>query len=450
MRSIRVRLFLVLSLLFSSVIGFNLASYICFLDLKGQRNQMSLGHQMTLELKGLPSSLNLQPEVLIKLKTLAQHLKPQIRQAAALQMVEHIEKKQRHTFQRHFRAFAQNEAEFQRFTLNQMDHLEQKILFFSGLSGVTFLLGFAFLHLFLKSQVISPIQKLSGRMMDFLHNRFTYQFDSPKNDEIGDLHATFNSLAQRVISHTDELHSLDQAKSDFLSIASHELRTPLTSIKGSLSLLRGGLAGELNEVSTELLGIAEEESDRLIRLINDLLDLAKIEAGKLPLNTEWVFAQELIETTLKGLKGLAQSAHVELVYELDSPHLQVSVDQDRIQQVLTNLVSNAIKFSPTGDSVIVRAKINEKDQIVFEVKDHGKGIDPQDQQLIFQKFRQATGPKNPLVKGTGLGLSIARALVEEHEGEIGLKSTPGEGSTFFFTLSKWRYFDSDRMEKAAS
>src|SRR5690606_3882042 len=108
------------------------------------------------------------------------------------------------------------EAEFQRYSLGQMDYLEKRILFLSGLSGVIFLIGFMLLQSFLKHVVIGPIRELSLRMMDFLHNRFTYKFDSPKNNEIGDLHSTFNSLAQRVITHTDELTSLDQAKSDFL------------------------------------------------------------------------------------------------------------------------------------------------------------------------------------------------------------------------------------------
>lgn len=449
MRSIRVRLFLILSFIFAAVVGLNLLSYMNFLQLRGKREQLSLGHQIALDLKSLPSNLRVSDKELQSLKNQIAKLKPFPRQAATEKIIEKIEKRQRYQFRKHRDTYMMNEAEFQRFTLGQMDYLERKILFLSGLSGIVLLIGFAFIHGFLKHVVIHPIQNLSSRMMDFLHNRFTYKFDSPKNNEIGDLHSTFNSLAQRVISHTDELMSLDQAKSDFLSIASHELRTPLTSIKGSLSLLRGGLAGDLNDVSAELLGIAEAESDRLIRLINDLLDLAKIEAGKLPLETNWVCVEELIQTTMNGLKGLAQSADVQMVSEVDSPHLQVLIDRDRIQQVLTNLMSNAIKFSPKGESVIARVRLNEMDRVVFEVRDHGKGIDPQDQQLIFQKFRQATSASNPLVKGTGLGLAIARALVEEHEGEIGLKSKPGEGSTFYFTLSKWRFFDASKTAEAS-
>ena len=449
MRSIRARLFLILSLLFSLVVGLNLSSYLTFLDLRNKREQIHLGHEVSALFRGVPKSLSVSQEDLAELSKKVSRLKPLPRKQAAEKTIEQITLKHSGAFAQHRETFYANEDEFDRFNLTRMDYLEKKILFLSGLSGLIFLLGFIFLHSFIKYVVINPVQDLSHRMMEFLHNRFTYRFDSPKNDEIGDLHSTFNSLAQRVINHTEELTSLDQAKSDFLSIASHELRTPLTSIKGSLSLLGGGLGGELNEVTTELLGIAEAESDRLIRLINDLLDLAKIEAGKLPLETKWVNVDELVQTTFNSLMGLSQSANVELVSEIESAHLQVLIDRDRIQQVLTNLMSNAIKFSPNGETVIVKAKTDQKDRLVFEVRDHGKGIDPQDQQVIFQKFRQATGPNNPLVKGTGLGLAIARALVEEHEGEIGLRSKPGEGSTFFFTLSKWRLFDASRNAEAS-
>ena len=125
-------------------------------------------------------------------------------------------------------------------------------------------------------------------MMDFLVDRYSFQFSQPEANELGDLQRTFNSLAQRVINTMDELKRLDQAKSEFLSIASHELRTPMTSIKGSLSLLGTGMIGTVDPACMKLIKVAEIETDRLIRLINDLLDLAKIEAGKLPLASNWL------------------------------------------------------------------------------------------------------------------------------------------------------------------
>lgn len=212
--------------------------------------------------------------------------------------------------------------------------------------------------------------------------------------------------------------------------------------------MRSGVVGKMNEMAENLLTIAENETDRLIRLINDLLDLAKIEAQKLSLSQDWASFNDLVKVSLESLQGLAQQAGVNLRAEA-LPPFEAYMDRDRIQQVLTNLLSNAVKFSPKGSTVIVTAEVNEKQEITIEVRDQGRGIAPEDQDAIFQKFRQATNSKNPLVKGTGLGLAIARALVEQHGGEIGLRSVVGEGSTFYFTLPEWRFTGQKQTEIAA-
>jgi signal transduction histidine kinase len=213
--------------------------------------------------------------------------------------------------------------------------------------------------------------------------------------------------------------------------------------------MRSGVVGKMNEMSDNLLTIAENETDRLIRLINDILDLAKIEARKLPLSQDWNSLNDVVNHCLKSLQGLAQQAGVKLVAE-PMASLEVYMDDDRIQQVLTNLVSNAIKFSPKGGTVTIRVLSGQDSQMVVEVVDQGRGIDPQDQEAIFQKFRQATNANNPLVKGTGLGLAIARALVEQHGGDIQVRSQVGKGSTFYFTLPEWRYSQQLHKEAAAA
>ncbi len=295
--------------------------------------------------------------------------------------------------------------------------------------------------------IFKGLNRLSRRMLDFLVDRYSFQFSQPDQTELGDLQRTFNSLAQRVINTTDELKRLDSAKSEFLSIASHELRTPMTSIKGSLSLLASGVVGQLDLGSLRLIKIAEGETDRLIRLINDLLDLAKIESGGLPLHLNWIQWDEFCERTLDGIAGLAHKADVRL--ELVSlPLVEVNIDRDRIQQVLTNLVSNAIKFSPKGGAVRVTLSRAKTGEIVVSVSDTGPGIKAEDREMIFEKFRQGTSAANPLVKGTGLGLAIAKALVAEHGGSIGVDSTVGVGSTFWFSLPKWR--EKELATKAAA
>ncbi len=333
--------------------------------------------------------------------------------------------------------FQKVEQEFRRFALKKIEYLHQKTIFYSSLCGLMMILSIVVSWLYLHLTLFSPIRLLSRRMNDFLTHKYSYRFSQPKKNEVGTLHATFHIMAQRVLHTMDELKNLDHAKSEFLNIASHELRTPLTSIKGSLSLLHSGILGSLNEASQQLVTIAQTETDRLIRLINDFLDLAKIEAGQLPIQKKYENVIEFLNSNALSLQGFAQAADVEL--EVLAQPLEVLIDKDRIQQVLTNLVSNAIKFSPAKSKIQIVCLINEHNLVQIEVKDQGKGIAPEDQELIFQKFRQATNSSQPLVKGTGLGLAIAKALVDEHKGQIGVRSTVGQGSSFYFTLPEWRH-----------
>jgi signal transduction histidine kinase len=307
--------------------------------------------------------------------------------------------------------------------------------------------GLLLLLLTIKSRVFRSLDRLSRRMKDFLVDRYSFQFSTPERNELGDLQRTFNSLAQRVINHMDELKQLDRAKSEFLSIASHELRTPMTSIKGSLSLLGSGVIGSIDPSCMRLIKIAESETDRLIRLINDLLDLAKIEAGKLPLACAWRSWEELAAKSAEGLTGFAHSARIKIVID-PTPGLEAFVDRDRIHQILTNLISNSIKFSPSGSVVRLSAHVEPSGVLLVSVSDQGPGISEEDQGLIFQKFRQGSNSDRPVVKGTGLGLAIAKALVEEHGGQIGVKSSLGKGATFWFTLPKWR--DDEMVSEAVS
>lgn len=376
-------------------------------------------------------------------------LTPQARVDVISQMLEALSQRKVDFFYDRVKAIRWVEKEYRQKAHQQVSYYERRAVYFAAVSILIVAFGLIMVFIFVNSKVVRPVQNLSKRMLDFLNDRYTYQFTTPSFDEIGHLHATFNSLAQRVLHNMAELQRLDQAKSDFLSIASHELRTPLTSIKGSLSLLKSGVMGEMNAPSQDLLKIAESETDRLIRLINDLLDLAKIEAKNLPLHKDWVNLQEILKTTVDSLQGFAQQSRVGLVI-IEGPSLEIFADSDRIQQVLTNLLSNAIKFSPKDGEVYLQVQFNEAQDLVLSVKDQGKGIDPQDQELIFQKFTQATSVKNPLVKGTGLGLAIAKAIVEEHDGEIFVRSSVGQGSTFAFTLPQWRFSQAKEKEKAAA
>jgi signal transduction histidine kinase len=229
---------------------------------------------------------------------------------------------------------------------------------------------------------------------------------------------------------------LDRVKSEFVSTVSHELRTPLTAIRGSLGLLEGGGVTNLPPKALNLLRIARNNCDRLVRLLNDMLDLDKIEAGKLTLRAVPLEPAEVVGAALDELRPMADQRAIALVEDL-SPVPSVNGDRDRLIQVLTNLVSNAIKFSPAGATVTI--SISTADQGVrFAVHNPGPGIAPHDLPRLFGRFQQLDGSDRRRHGGTGLGLAIAKAIVEQHDGTIGVESDPTSGTTFWFAL---RYRD---------
>jgi PAS domain S-box-containing protein len=225
---------------------------------------------------------------------------------------------------------------------------------------------------------------------------------------------------------------LDRVKSEFVSTASHELRTPLTAIRGSLGLLEGGGVTNLPPAALNLLRIARNNCDRLVRLLNDMLDLDKIEAGKLALRVVSLDAAELVGATLDELRPMAEQRAISLVEDV-SLVPTVNGDRDRLIQVLTNLVSNAIKFSPAAAKITV--SVSAVDQGVrFAVHNPGPGIAAHDLPRLFGRFQQLDGSDRRRHGGTGLGLAIAKAIVEQHGGAIGVESAPRVGTTFWFSL----------------
>jgi PAS domain S-box-containing protein len=226
---------------------------------------------------------------------------------------------------------------------------------------------------------------------------------------------------------------IDRMKTEFVSTVSHELRTPLSSIKGSLHLLLSDPGLQLDDTQRRLIDISVKNTDRLIRLINNILDVSKIEAGRMTLELGSFRPAEFITMAVEGIRGFADSRGVGLVQEVpdDLPALQV--DFDRMVQVVTNLLSNAIKFSPVGGRVTVAAR-DLGGEVEIRVIDQGRGIAPQDMGRLFHKFQQLDGSTVREVGGTGLGLAICRGIVEEHGGRIGVESQLGAGATFIVTL----------------
>jgi CheY-like chemotaxis protein/anti-sigma regulatory factor (Ser/Thr protein kinase) len=231
-----------------------------------------------------------------------------------------------------------------------------------------------------------------------------------------------------------ELKRIDRMKSEFVSTVSHELRTPLTSIRGSLGLIAGGVAGELPPMAKNLVGIATSNCERLIRLINDILDSEKIESGKMRFEMQQVELQALLAQALSANEGFAGQHNVKLALEAPADVVRVHVDSDRLTQVVTNLLSNAVKFSPPESCVRVRVLGAGSGRIRVEVADSGPGIPEEFRKRIFQKFSQADTSDTRQKGGTGLGLNISRAIVERMGGNMGFTTQTGVGTVFFFDL----------------
>ncbi|MGH7318227.1 MAG: HAMP domain-containing sensor histidine kinase, partial [Candidatus Rokuibacteriota bacterium] len=222
-------------------------------------------------------------------------------------------------------------------------------------------------------------------------------------------------------------------KSEFVSMVSHELRTPLTSIQGYVSLLRDGQESQPPADRRECLAIVQGNADRLLALIDDLLDIARIEAGKIELHRARLDLRPVIHAVAGALRPLLEAKGQRLTLDLDAALPAVWGDGDRVTQILTNLVSNAQKYTPDAGRITVTARA-EDGFVRVDVRDTGPGLSPEEQARLFTPFYRVQRPATPTVGGTGLGLSITRSLVELHGGAITVASTLGEGATFSFTL----------------
>ncbi|SFB79485.1 PAS domain S-box-containing protein [Marinospirillum celere] len=230
-----------------------------------------------------------------------------------------------------------------------------------------------------------------------------------------------------------EQKQIDKLKSEFISTVSHELRTPLTSISGALGLIVGGTFGDLPEKAKNLITTAYRNSQRLSYLINDLLDIEKIAAGKLHFDMKVQFLMPLIEQALESHRNYGSDRGITLRVAGNTPETLVRVDSQRLMQVLANLISNAIKFSPDFEEVTLDIE-SDSDKVTVSVIDKGPGIADSFRDKIFQRFAQADASDTRAKEGTGLGLSISRELIEKMGGRIDFESTEGKGSRFFFEL----------------
>ncbi|MBD2517008.1 PAS domain S-box protein [Nostoc sp. FACHB-973] len=248
----------------------------------------------------------------------------------------------------------------------------------------------------------------------------------PIKNEVGEM-VRIAGIAEDIT----EQQQIEQMKSEFIGIVSHELRTPLTAIRAAMGLLQTGIYDKKPDKFKRMIEIAAIDSDRLVRLVNDILNLERLESGRAVLEKTTCEAADLIEQAVAGLQAIAKQQNI--TFNIHPTNAQIWADADGIIQTLTNLLGNALKFSPTNSTITLNVQ-QQADCVLFQIIDRGRGIPADKLEAIFGRFQQVDGSDSRTKGGTGLGLAICRSIIEQHGGQIWAQSTVGVGSTFCFTL----------------
>jgi len=298
-----------------------------------------------------------------------------------------------------------------------------------GAISVALALG---LGLILAWSLVGPIQRTEARLAEISAGDFSGRVDVPNRDELGALGSNVNRMNDELRRLYSELETASRHKSEFLASMSHELRTPLNAIIGFSQVLRQRLYGEINDKQAEYLDDILSSGNHLLSLINDVLDLSKVEAGQVELELATFSLRETLERGVVTVRERATSVGVHVSLDLAPDVDLVYGDERRVRQVVFNLLSNAVKFTPEGGSVVV-ASARVAGEVQVSVTDTGQGIAPEDHDRIFAEFQQ-TDVGLSQREGTGLGLALSKRLVELHGGRIWVESELGHGSRFVFTL----------------
>ena len=256
----------------------------------------------------------------------------------------------------------------------------------------------------------------------------------PVEASLGSIHIDNESFITVLARDVTERERIDKMKNEFISTVSHEIRTPLTSIRGSIGLINGGACGDISPKVQEIITIASNNTDRLLLLINDILDIQKIESGELEMKFEDMDILPILNQSIEDNIAYAKQYGVTFVLQPIKSDLYIHADKDRLMQVMANLLSNASKFSHENGVVEISASLQDKDKIKISITDHGQGIPKEFHSKIFGKFSQSDSSDTRQKGGTGLGLNITKAIIEKHGGTIGFNSDADEGTTFYFEL----------------
>ena len=298
-----------------------------------------------------------------------------------------------------------------------------------GVAAVMLIIGFIG-AIILAQMMTRPIKQMAKGAELIGQGKLDTTIEVKSKDEL-------ESLARDLNKMSSQLKEIDQMKSDFLASVTHELKSPLTSLIMYIDLFWEGAAGELNEKAKKFLKIMGRNSNRLSRFIDDLLDMAKIERGKMEIKKEPLEILIIASETVELMKPQADGKNIEMAMDIPDNLPLVLIDGDRTRQIITNLLSNSIKFTPEKGKISVKIQ-DEKEHLQVSISDTGIGIPPDKIRKIFDKFEQVKEVRERVKgpKGTGLGLAIVKSLVEAQGGKIRVESEVGKGSTFYFTLPK--------------
>jgi signal transduction histidine kinase len=301
------------------------------------------------------------------------------------------------------------------------------IAFAAGSVGLALLLGYA-----ISLSLIEPVKRMDAQLRQIAAGNFSSRVAVENRDELGALAANLNRMSEELGRLYRQLEEASRYKSEFLANMSHELRTPLNAILGYAELILDQIYGEVPDKIREVLERVQKSGRHLLALINDVLDLSKIEAGQFTLSLNDYSMADIVQEVSAAVEPLTAEKRLTLRVVVPPDLPRGRGDERRITEVLLNFVGNAIKFTEAGE-VVIRAAVSDG-QFLVAVSDTGPGIREQDQQRIFEEFQQADGSGTRPKDGTGLGLTIAKRIVELHRGRVGVTSTPGQGSTFWFAL----------------
>lgn len=296
---------------------------------------------------------------------------------------------------------------------------------FLMIMAVSLILIVAFILFFVRL-VVKPVENLSRGAEEISKGNFGYQINIKTGDELEKLGERFNKMRE-VLKENQKL------RDEFVFIAAHELRAPVTVIRGYVSMIMGGDVGPINDKAQEFLSLVMRSGDSLNKLVEDLLEVARSEAGRIEIKVKPIDVAAVVKDTLQELKVMSDAKSIKIVYKPPKDLPRILADVDKLKEVVKNLVDNAIKYSIGSGMITVRHEVKEK-ALITHIKDSGIGISPEDQKKLFQKFHRIKTKETEDIQGTGLGLWIIKQLLEKMNGEIWCASEKGMGSTFSFSL----------------